>query len=253
LDSIFNQTYTGEIEVIVCDDNSTDASYEILHDYEAKGLIKLLHNSSNLGAAASRNRCIDIANGELIAILDADDYIAPNKLERQISALSEHPGYDFVSTGLRRFYENGVTADFVHHIEFPQKKDFLYGLPFLHATTVFKKSILQKVSGYRIAPETKRGQDYDLFMRIYATGGKGFNIPDILYHYRCFLGHNPRNKFKYRIDEAIIRYKGFKAMKINPIRSLPYIVKPIIAGLIPEKILRKYILRRRRKLNEQSV
>lgn len=56
----------------------------------------------------------------------------------------------------------------------------------MHATTLFRREILNRVNGYRIAWETRRGQDYDLFMRIFAAGGRGININEIHYFYRCF-------------------------------------------------------------------
>ena len=108
----------------------------------------------------------------------------------------------------------------------------------MHATTLFRREILNRVNGYRIAWETRRGQDYDLFMRIFAAGGRGININEIHYFYRCFAGYTPRHAYKYRVGEFIIRYKGFKALKLG-FKSVPYIIKPLILGLIPQGIINK--------------
>ena len=242
LDSVFSQDYDGEIEIIVCDDCSTDGSIEVLSEYEKQGKIKLIKNVKNLGAAQSRNNCLDIATQEFIAILDADDYVAENRLSRQVGVLLANSDLDFVSSGIQRFYENGEVKVSIPQKEFPQSEDFLFGLPFAHATTLFRREILRKVGGYRIAKETKRGQDYDLFMRIYAAGGRGCNIPDVLYFYRCFHGCRKKKKYRYRIDEAVIRYKGFKAMKLG-IKSYAFILKPLILGLIPEVVIAKFFRR----------
>lgn len=241
LNSIYNQTYKGKIEIIICDDCSTDNSRELLKNYEADGKIKLILNETNLGAGESRNRCIKASSGSMIAILDADDYSSLDRLEKQVAVLCNNNEIDFVSGGIRKFFDDGTEYNMCSSIRIPAEKDFLYGLPFLHAATLFKRSILERVNGYRIAQETKRGQDYDLFMRIYAIGGKGINIPDIVYNYRCFKSSKSRTKFKYRIDEAIIRTKGFKALRINPIVAIPYIIKPIIAGFTPEFLLQQYL------------
>lgn len=241
LNSIYNQTYKGKIEIIICDDCSTDNSQELLKNYEADGKIKLILNETNLGAGESRNRCIKASSGSMIAILDADDYSSLDRLEKQVAVLCNNNKIDFVSGGLRKFFDDGSEYNLRSAISMPVAKDFLYGLPFLHAATLFRRSILERVNGYRIAPETKRGQDYDLFMRIYAIGGIGINIPDIVYHYRCFKSTKARTKFKFRIDEAIIRYKGFKALGINSFIATPYIIKPIIAGFTPEFLLQKYL------------
>lgn len=237
LNSIYAQTFKGEVEIIVCDDCSTDGTSDLLQKYSEEGKIVYLKNKKNLGAAQSRNNCIAKAKYDYLAILDADDYISNDRLEKQVAVLEKNPNVDFVSTGIRRFYDDGVTIDTIPKIVYPQPKDFLFTLPFSHATTLFKKEILTRVGGYRIAKETRRGQDYDLFMRIYAAGGKGCNIPDITYFYRCFRGHNrKKDSYSIRIDEAKIRAKGFKAMGIGPIRYI-YILKPLILGLIPQNII----------------
>ncbi len=242
LDCLLNQTYK-DVEIIVCDDCSTDGTRKILREYEGCGKIIYIENKVNQGASASRNNCLAKATKEYIAVQDADDLCTPNRFERQISCLKEHPELDFVSTGLQRFYDNGDKYDAYPKITNPTKEDFLFSLPFMHATTVFRKSILDKVKGYRVAWETRRGQDYDLFMRIYAAGGRGLNIPEIHYYYRCFIGHTPRNSYKYRIGEFVIRYKGFKALGLG-LKSVPYMIKPLILGFIPQKLLNKIIKRR---------
>lgn len=48
-----------------------------------------------------------------------------------------------------------------------------------------------------------------------------------------------KRKYKFRIYESIVRAKGFKLLKISFIKSVPYIIKPLIVGLIPKKILKK--------------
>ena len=239
LQSIFSQSYNGEIEIIVCDDCSTDGTSDLLAKYADDGKIVYLKNETNQGAAQSRNNCISVAKYDYLAILDADDYISHDRLEKQVAVLDNNPAIDFVSTGIQRFYDDGERINFVPRKEFPQAKDFLFSLPFFHATTMFRKSILERVDGYRIAKEKRRGQDYDLFMRIYAAGGRGCNIKDITYFYRCFRQHNKKkDSYSVRVDEAKIRAKGFKAMGIGPIRYI-YIMKPLILGLLSQKIIDK--------------
>lgn len=239
LQSIRNQTFKGDVEIIVCDDCSTDGTAELLQQYADEGRLVLLRNEKNQGAAQSRNNCIRMAKYDYLAILDADDYISEDRLEKQVAVLEANSLIDFVSSGLQRFYEDGERVNFYPRKELPSAKDFLMTIPFAHATTLFRKSILERVNGYRIAKETRRDEDYDLFMRIYAAGGKGCNIKDITYFYRCFRKSNPeKDSYSVRINEAKIRAKGFKAMGIGPIRYL-YILKPLILGLIPKRLIDK--------------
>lgn len=106
----------------------------------------------------------------------------------------------------------------------------------MHPTVIFSKKSLQLVNGYRIAKETKRCEDYDLFMRMYAKGFKGYNIQEDLYSYKSIIDKNKKYRpMKDRIDEAIVRYKGYKAMGILA-KGIPFIIKPILIALIPAKV-----------------
>lgn len=73
-------------------------------------------------------------------------------------------------------------------------------------------------------------------MRLYSENYKGYNLQEKLYCYR--IVNNPNIKYrpmKYRIDEAIVRFKGYKKMGML-FKGFPYVFKPIIIGLIPQKI-----------------
>lgn len=122
--------------------------------------------------------------------------------------------------------------------EKPRKKDFLWNSPFLNPSMMFRASVLKNSGGFRVSTETRRAEDYDLFFRLYAEGYKGYNIQKKLFNYRIEV-ENERNKkyrpMKDRINEAKIRARGFKALHMSII-GIPFIIKPILIGLIPHKI-----------------
>lgn len=230
IESIIAQTYTNW-EIWVCDDFSSDNTLKILNNYAKKDdRIHVLHNNMNLYAGESRNRCIQASDGDYIVIQDADDISKVNRLEVLVKAI-ESGGFDFVSSGYYLFDEEGIYKTVIPEIEQPSNEDFLLGIPFCHAATLFSKQCLKSIGGYRVARETKRGQDYDMFMRLYAFGFKGKNIKDVLYGYRVDKNTISRRKLKYRIDECIIRYKGFKSLGLFP-KGILYVLKPIPAYFV---------------------
>ena len=229
IQSLLNQTYK-DIEIIICDDNSSDNSLAIINRIKEKNPnIVVLHNSTNLKAAASRNRCIEISKGEFLAIQDADDSSFPNRIEIQVSFLLNHPELDFVSSNARLFNETNSDLGIMKlGKEFPSKWNFLWGLPFIHPATMFRKESIAAVKGYRVAKETRRGQDYDMFMRMYAIGLRGANIGQCLYNYRldenCVKRHGEGAH-----DEYLVRKYGFKIMGLMPVGYL-FAIKPYISN-----------------------
>ena len=89
MDSILAQSYKN-IEVVACDDCSTDGTYEILQEYARKdGRVKCFQNAANLGFKKNFERAITLCSGEFIALSDQDDVWLKEKLEVQLKALKE--------------------------------------------------------------------------------------------------------------------------------------------------------------------
>lgn len=108
LDSAVAQTWP-HAEVILVDDGSTDRTPEIARRYEAAG-VKVLRQE-NQGACAARNRGLREVQGEFIQFLDADDVLAPDKVERQMRRLAEAPEDTVASGPWSRFYNGDLAAD----------------------------------------------------------------------------------------------------------------------------------------------
>ena len=89
IDSVLAQTFSS-FELIIVDDGSTDGTMEILNTY-SDPRIRLIRNERNLGLAAARNRAFAAARGEFVAIHDADDASAPDRLAVQVSYFDAHP------------------------------------------------------------------------------------------------------------------------------------------------------------------
>jgi len=120
--------------------------------------------------------------------------------------------------------------------EYPSKKDFLFMLPFKHGALAFRKDALTGAGCYISSKATRRTEDYELLMRMYARDCKGHNIQNNLYNYREDVKAHKKRKYSHKLDEAKIRYKGFRALGLMP-RGMIYVIKPLLVGLIPYRLL----------------
>ncbi len=96
IEAILNQTYT-DLELIIVDDGSTDKSVEIIKEYAlSDDRVKLYFNPGNKGVVYTRNRGIDLCQGEYIALCDADDICYPDRIEECVKLLDEKKFIDCV-------------------------------------------------------------------------------------------------------------------------------------------------------------
>jgi glycosyltransferase EpsE len=226
ISSILNQSYSN-YEILICEDCSTDNTRAVLKKYEDHPRIQIFYNDHNMRQAKSRNRCIEKCKGEFIMIQDADDIAEPERMQKLVAAFEE--GISFVGSSCYCFDQDGKFRDMRGGKEYPQKKDLLWGVPFATPSMMFRKACLLEVGGYRISRETRRGEDYDLILRLYARGYRGKNISDFLYGYRLDRNTYARRTFWARLDECVIRYKGFKENQILFPWGWLWVFKPIPA------------------------
>lgn len=231
LESITSQSYSN-LEIIVCDDNSSDNSYLKLKEWEKKdNRVIVLRNGTNQYAAATRNRCFGVAKGSYYLIQDIDDYSEPNRVEYLLDVITKE-NIDFVSSTVSTFVDDiNKPTGIIKYKDYPTKYDFLWRISFNHPATMFSAECIRDVGGYRVSPETRRGQDFDLFMRLYAHGFKGKNVQEVLYRYRVDEDNYKRRSFAGRLGEIKIREKGYKALGIYYIGWL-FSYKPIVAYFV---------------------
>lgn len=108
LESALAQTWPN-LEVILVDDGSTDASLAIASQFDHPNLRIIAQR--NQGAAVARNRALDAAQGDVLQFLDADDILAPDKIERQMALLQAHPNC-LIAGAWARFHHHPQEATF---------------------------------------------------------------------------------------------------------------------------------------------
>lgn len=231
IDSILGQTFT-DFEFLICDDGSEQAFFQWLSAYCKKDKrIRLFRNAGNRGLAAVLNRCLSLASGRLIARMDADDFAYPARFAKQLAFLRDHPDYAFVASSAYLMDEHGIWG-IRRPVEVPQKEDFLHTSPFIHPSVIFRRKALLSVRGYCEADTVVRVEDYDLFMRMYAAGMKGYNLQEPLLAYREDRYAYGRRRYRYRLHECQVRRKGFQRLGILR-KNLVYVAKPLAAGMVP--------------------
>ena len=116
--SALNQTWKN-IEVIIVDDGSTDNSYTIAKKFESPS-VKVI-NQKNQGQSAAENRALKEAQGDFIQYLDADDLLAPDKIERQIRLLGANNSEFVAACEWGRFYKSPEDASFIQEAVWEDK------------------------------------------------------------------------------------------------------------------------------------
>jgi glycosyltransferase EpsE len=236
IESILHQTYQ-DWELIMCDDASTDDTYKVASEYAKKyDNIHVLRNDTNLGLAATLNKCIANAcpEAEFIARQDGDDLSEPDRFETQINFLDTHHEYAFVSTAMTCFDESGdwgVQA----RPEKPQAKDFIKNSPFCHAPVMMRKKELSLVGNYTVNKYLRRGQDYYLWHKFYCKGYFGYNIQKPYYKMRDDRAATSRRSFKARVYGAKVQIEIMRNLGI-PAWNYIYALRGILVGMIPAPI-----------------
>lgn len=238
LDSLLAQTYQG-FKVILCDDCSTDNTYEIAQQYVDKYPEKfvLIQNSVNSKLPASLNHCLKYADTEYVARMDGDDISKPERFEKEITFLDEHPEYAVVSTAMEYFDENGVFKTGTV-TEIPDKRNFIGSTPHAHAAAMIRTEVINSVSGYTVEQWTRRGQDVHLWAKIYSKGNRGYNLSDPLYMMRDDLAAYKRRTLIEAIYAVRRNYEVFRLMKISRI-NLYGLFRPLLVAMLPKFIYDK--------------
>ena len=158
--SVRAQTLTPH-EIIVVDDSSTDNTAAL-----AKQLGAHVITRPNGGVAAARNTGIRNASGDWIALLDADDLWAPEKLERQAECI--RPGIVLVYTGMRTFDDQGTRSITFATEPAAARKMLTYRNPIVPSAALIPRELCMKTGGF--LEDTRACEDWEMWVRLRAVG-----------------------------------------------------------------------------------
>lgn len=179
ISSVVSQTHENW-ELLILDDCSTDRTVEIAERFAGlDARIRLLRNPQNMGVAKTRNRGLDLAQGEWIALLDSDDVWHRDKLEKQL-ALAEQAGAELVYTSYELFAgAKSKIADYY----VPAKTDYRHMLKenVIGCSTVMLHRSLCRQFHFR---QDVYHEDYALWLEILRNGYTAAGCTDILTNWR---------------------------------------------------------------------
>ncbi|WP_161627837.1 glycosyltransferase family 2 protein [Salinisphaera shabanensis] len=169
IESVLAQTF-HDFELLIIDDASTDDTSNRVCAHTGDPRVCAITHIRNIGRAASRNHGIDLARGEYIAFLDADDRCESSRLEQQLAYLDSHPEITGVGSWMALIDEQGNRLD-----------DQIYSLPLepdhVACRMLFECSLAQPammvrryaLSSYRYDTDIALAEDYELWARMITT------------------------------------------------------------------------------------
>lgn len=241
IESIVNQTYTNW-QLIMCDDASIDNTYDVAKSYQEKypDKIILIKNDVNSKLAFTLNHCLEYADGTFIARMDGDDISMPDRFEKEVKFLKEHPEYDVVGCAMQRFSGSGDLADVLYAVDSPDKYTLKNHIPFFHATILARRKVYDELNGYTVLPRTQRGQDFDFWFRFYHAGFEGNNLKEPLYNVREDENAIRRRTIKGRFNALKTTWYGYNLLGYPKHWFIVTLVKTILKSLTPYKIIELY-------------
>ena len=191
IESLQAQTLS-DWEMLIVDDASTDETPAAVQRYLGDPRIRYMRNEQNLGPGATRNRALDAAQGEWIAIVDADDWIAPERLEK-LARFAEAQGAEMVADPMVYHTEWGSVyqVQWAMFAGIPRRartytaEELIRATPsvqpvihrgFLHAKDIWYQSTL------------RLSEDYTLLLEIVLKGARFALLPEPMYYYRVRPG-----------------------------------------------------------------
>ena len=224
--SVIAQTYP-HWELLIVDDASTDETVNIIKSYaQADSRIKFAIKKQNSGISDTRNQCIQMAQGQFLAFLDADDIWHPEKLEKQLSfMLAKNIGFTY-STYDWIDEDGKIMNKFINTIGNLDYKTYLRNTIIGCSTVMVNKAI----TGDVFVPKFRTSEDTATWLDILRKGLMAYAIDESLVSYRIRRKSASSNKLKaaadlwkvYRQNEKLPFFKAlyyFSCYAFNAIKK----------------------------------
>ncbi|MDE2590471.1 MAG: glycosyltransferase, partial [Patescibacteria group bacterium] len=241
------EQYYPNWELCICDDGSSNKeTKELLKDRSFRNpKLKVVFSETNEGISTASNKALDLASGEYVILLDHDDMLTKNALMEIAIILNKNTDIDFIYSDEDKIDEKDNHMEPFFKPDWSPDLLFSYNYP-IHVS-VFRKSILQKIGGFR--KQFDGSQDYDVILRFIEITNKIVHIPKVLYSWRKISGSTALSmgEKNYAYDSGkdalsdAIRRRKIDAIVENGIDSGRYRIKyairekPLVSVIIPTR------------------
>jgi len=229
--SIITQTYEN-IEFIIINDGSK-TNLEKIVDHFKDDRIKIINNKVNKGLPYSLNKGIEEANGKYIARMDSDDISFPNRIKKQVEFLESHPKYTVLGAKAIEFDENGEIGVLGKSGKICNT-DLYNGNTPIHPTVLMKRSEVNKI---KYNENYRRSQDLALWFEMLVQNERIYVMDEVLLYYRVHSIDYKKRRLKHRKYEIKARWEYYSKLDISFMHCMYTILKSIIAGLLPGKLI----------------
>ena len=232
IDSILCQT-VADIELIVVDDGSSDATGQIVGSYHDPRILSV--RTDAIGLTAALRTGMARASAEIIARQDADDISFPTRIERQLEVFQSRP--DVVVVGVNWEERDGLGRPLAPRIAFRPGDvgtSLLVANPIFHGAVAFRRSAYERVGGYDTTFRT--AQDYDLWLRL-AEIGVVWNHDEVL-AVRTMDGTNIAATREQQQHRAALRARWSACRRRGTVRSWPQLTRGVVSVLVPPQLKR---------------
>jgi len=201
LDSIQAQSLEA-FSLIAVDDGSSDGSAEIVRQRMPHDPRITLLQPGRQGVVGAMNSALAHCQSPLVARMDADDIMHPERLARQSRYLHEHAHIDLLGSRVRLFPEERIQDGFAEYIRWQNgcltpeaiAHNIYVELPIAHPSVMFRREVVLGAGGYR---DGDFPEDYELLLRLHQQGHRMAKLPEVLLDWRDSGGRLTRTDSRY--------------------------------------------------------
>jgi glycosyltransferase involved in cell wall biosynthesis len=220
----------GDLELIVIDDGSADATPAILKSVSDPRL--RVERRERGGLTSALQAALALARAPLVARLDADDIALPERFERQRDFLATRPDIGLLGTAAREVDPSGRELAVVRPPvdDAAIRRALIRRNPFVHSSVMMRRAAVERVGGYD--PAFPVAQDYDLWMRV-SRVTRMANLPEPLVVRRILPGRISETRETERLRaEARVRWRAVRA-GTYPAWCALFVLRPLLAQALP--------------------